>query len=235
MLPLESLEAKIDYVFQNKNILKRAVTHRSFGAENNERLEFLGDSVLNCVIGQALFLRDSHFNEGSLSRVRANLVCQDALAEIANRLVLSDYLRLGEGEMKTGGAHRPSIQSDAMEAIFGAIMTESGFDAAKRVILRLYEPVLSQLTPERMGKDSKTLLQEFLQAHHLGLPEYHVIDVRGAAHDQTFETECQIKKLNIAVRGIGKSRRMAEQAAAKVALSMAEEHFAAKKKGVHHG
>lgn len=118
-----------------------------------------------------------------------------------------------------------------MEAIFGAIMTESGFDTAKRVILRLYEPVLSQLTPERMGKDSKTLLQEFLQAHHLGLPEYHVIDVRGAAHDQTFETECQIKKLNIAVRGIGKSRRMAEQAAAKVALSMAEEHFAAKKKG----
>lgn len=235
MLPLESLEAKIDYIFDNKKLLKRALTHRSFGAENNERLEFLGDSVLNCVIGQALFLRDSHFNEGSLSRVRANLVCQDALAEIANRLVLSDYLRLGEGEMKTGGAHRPSIQSDAMEAIFGAIMTESGFDTAKRVILRLYEPVLSQLTPERMGKDSKTLLQEFLQAHHLGLPEYQVIDVRGAAHDQTFETECQIKKLDIAVRGIGKSRRTAEQAAAKVALNLAEEHFVAKKKGAHHG
>ena len=235
MLPLESLEAKIDYVFENKKLLKRALTHRSFGAENNERLEFLGDSVLNCVIGQALFLRDSHFNEGSLSRVRANLVCQDALAEIANRLVLSDYLRLGEGEMKTGGAHRPSIQSDAMEAIFGAIMTESGFEAAKRVILRLYEPVLSQLTPERMGKDSKTLLQEFLQSHHLGLPEYCVIDIRGAAHDQTFETECQIKKLNIAVRGIGKSRRMAEQAAAKVALDLANEYFLAKKKGANHG
>ena len=112
MLPLESLEEKIGYRFTNRKLLQRAVTHRSFGAENNERLEFLGDSVLNCVIGQALFLRDAHFNEGSLSRVRANLVCQDALAEIANHLVLSDYLRLGEGEMKTGGAHRPSIQSD---------------------------------------------------------------------------------------------------------------------------
>ena len=139
MLPLEGLEEKIGYKFTNRKLLQRAVTHRSFGAENNERLEFLGDSVLNCVIGQALFLRDSHFNEGSLSRVRANLVCQDALAEIANQLVLSDYLRLGEGEMKTGGAHRPSIQSDAMEAIFGAIMTESGFDAAKAVIRRHHD------------------------------------------------------------------------------------------------
>ena len=113
MLPLESLEEKIGYRFTNRKLLQRAVTHRSFGAENNERLEFLGDSVLNCVIGQALFLRDAHFNEGSLSRVRANLVCQDALAEIANRLVLSDYLRLGEGEMKTGGVH--SVRRDGSD------------------------------------------------------------------------------------------------------------------------
>ena len=165
--------------------------------------------------------------------MRANLVCQDALAEIANRLVLSDYLRLGEGEMKTGGAHRPSIQSDAMEAIFGAIMTESGFDTAKGVILKLYEPVLSKLTPERMGKDAKTLLQEFLQAHHLGLPEYAVVDVRGAAHDQTFDCQCEVKKLNIRVVGTGKSRRSAEQAAAKVAYELAEQHFHSKKKGNH--
>ena len=213
MLPLEGLEEKIGYKFTNRKLLQRAVTHRSFGAENNERLEFLGDSVLNCVIGQALFLRDSHFNEGSLSRVRANLVCQDALAEIANQLVLSDYLRLGEGEMKTGGAHRPSIQSDAMEAIFGAIMTK--------------------LTPERMGKDSKTLLQEFLQAHHLGLPEYKVIDIRGAAHDQTFDCQCEVKKLEIVVNGTGKSRRSAEQAAAKVAFELAVQHFEHKKKGEH--
>lgn len=233
MLPLETLEQKIGYTFKNRKLLQRAVTHRSFGAENNERLEFLGDSVLNCVIGQALFLRDAHFNEGSLSRVRANLVCQDALAEIANRIVLSDHLRLGEGEMKTGGAHRPSIQSDAMEAIFGAIMTESGFDAAKAVILRLYEPVLSQLTSERMGKDSKTQLQEFLQAHHIGLPEYSVIDIRGAAHDQTFECECGIKKLSIAVRGVGKNRRTAEQVAAKRALELAIEYFD-KKRGHQH-
>ena len=233
MLPLEGLEEKIGYKFTNRKLLQRAVTHRSFGAENNERLEFLGDSVLNCVIGQALFLRDSHFNEGSLSRVRANLVCQDALAEIANQLVLSDYLRLGEGEMKTGGAHRPSIQSDAMEAIFGAIMTESGFDAAKAVILKLYDPILTKLTPERMGKDSKTLLQEFLQAHHLGLPEYKVIDIRGAAHDQTFDCQCEVKKLEIMVNGTGKSRRSAEQAAAKVAFELAVQHFEKKKKGEH--
>lgn len=233
MLPLESLEEKIGYRFTNRKLLQRAVTHRSFGAENNERLEFLGDSVLNCVIGQALFLLDAHFNEGSLSRVRANLVCQDALAEIANRLVLSDYLRLGEGEMKTGGAHRPSIQSDAMEAIFGAIMTESGFDTAKAVILKLYEPVLSKLTPERMGKDAKTLLQEFLQAHHLGLPEYTVVDIRGAAHDQTFDCQCEVKKLAICVKGTGKSRRSAEQAAAKIAYELAEQHFHNKKKGDH--
>lgn len=234
MLPLESLEEKIGYHFKNRKLLQRAVTHRSFGAENNERLEFLGDSVLNCVVGQALFLRDAHFNEGSLSRVRANLVCQDALAEIANRIVLSDHLRLGEGEMKTGGAHRPSIQSDAMEAIFGAIMTESGFDAAKEVILRLYEPVLSQLTPERMGKDAKTLLQEFLQAHHIALPEYSIVSIEGAAHDQTFHCECLVKKLEICVSGKGKNRRAAEQSAAKVALKMAEDYFE-QKRGHHHG
>ena len=152
---------------------------------------------------------------------------------IANQLVLSDYLRLGEGEMKTGGAHRPSIQSDAMEAIFGAIMTESGFDAAKAVILKLYDPILTKLTPERMGKDSKTLLQEFLQAHHLGLPEYKVIDIRGAAHDQTFDCQCEVKKLEIVVNGTGKSRRSAEQAAAKVAFELAVQHFEHKKKGEH--
>ena len=230
MLPLESLELKIGYTFKEKRLLQRALTHRSWGAENNERLEFLGDSVLNCVIGQALFLRDSHFNEGSLSRVRANLVCEEALAEIANRLVLSDYLRMGQGEMKTGGARRPSILADATEAIFGAIMTESGFDQTKEVILRLYEPILSQLTPERMCKDPKTLLQEFLQGMRLGLPEYKVIEIRGAAHDQTFECECAIPKLNINVRGIGKSRRTAEQAAAKDALVQAETVMANRKK-----
>lgn len=229
MLPLEGLELKIGYTFANKRLLQRAVTHRSFGAENNERLEFLGDSVLGCVIGQALFERDAHFNEGSLSRVRANLVCEETLAEIANRLVLSDYLRMGQGEMKTGGAHRPSILADATEAIFGAIMTEAGFDETKAVILRLYEPILSQLTPERMGKDAKTLLQEYLQGLRLGLPEYKVIDIRGAAHDQTFECECAISKLNIIVRGVGKSRRTAEQAAAKVALAKAQEAMANRK------
>ncbi len=235
MLPLEALEERIGYRFQDKKLIKRAVTHRSFGAENNERLEFLGDSVLNCVIGQALFLRDAHFNEGSLSRVRANLVCQDGLAEIAKRLQLSDFMRLGEGEMKTGGAKRPSILSDALEAIFGAIMCEAGFDAAREVILRLYEPILSKLTPERMGKDAKTLLQEFLQAHRLSLPVYQVVEVTGAAHDQTFRINCSIQKLNISVEGVGKSRRTAEQVAAKVAFELAQQHFANKKKGAPRG
>ena len=159
------LEERIGYVFKNKALLKRALTHRSFGAEHNERLEFLGDSVLNCAVGHSLFLRDKHFNEGVLSRVRANFVCEKTLDEIARAIEISAYIRLGEGELHTGGATRPSIMADACEAVFGAIFLDSDFEQAERVILRLYDPILSAgaITPERLSKDAKTRLQEALQ------------------------------------------------------------------------
>ena len=208
MLPLTVLEERIGYTFKNKELLRRAMTHRSFSAEHNERLEFLGDSVLNCVIGNALFLKDKHFDEGSLSRVRSNLVRQSALAEIAERIGISDFLKVGAGEKHTGGNHRPSTIADAVEAIFGA----------ETVIIRLYEPMLSQLTPTTLGKDAKTNLQEVLQRMHFGLPLYDIVEIRGAPHDQEFEVRVDIPDLGISLTGVGKSRRQAEQDAAQKAL-----------------
>ena len=205
MLSLEALEERIGYVFQDKKLLRRAVTHRSFAQEHNERLEFLGDSVLNCVIGYALFLRDKHFNEGELSRVRANLVCEKTLHEIALKIDVSSFLYMGEGEVKTGGAHRASILADAMEAIFGAVFREAGFDTAQRVILKLYR------------------LQELLQGDHLPRPEYAIVAATGAAHERRFECECRIERLKIVTRGTATSRREAEQAAAELALTAAKE------------
>lgn len=220
MEDLSILEQRIGYVFRDRKLLQRAVTHRSFAAEHNERLEFLGDSVLNCVIGYALFLRDTHFTEGVLSRVRANLVCEKTLAEIARRIDVSSFLRMGEGEMKTGGAHRPSITADAMEAIFGAVFKESGFEAAQKVILGLFEPILTSLTPEQLSKDAKTRLQECLQGHHLPLPHYEIVSVEGAAHAQRFTCECRIQLLDIVTTGHATSRRSAEQEAAAAALDI---------------
>ena len=199
MLPLTVLEERIGYTFKNKELLRRAMTHRSFSAEHNERLEFLGDSVLNCVIGNALFLKDKHFDEGSLSRVRSNLVRQSALAEIAERIGISDFLKVGAGEKHTGGNHRPSTIADAVEAIFGAVFTDGGFEEAQTVIIRLYEPMLSQ----RM---------------HNGLTLYDIVEIRGAPHDQEFEVRVDIPDLGISLTGVGKSRRQAEQDAAQKAL-----------------
>ena len=218
MLPLSELENRIGYKFKNESLLKRAMTHRSFSSENNERLEFLGDSVLNCVIGNALFLKDKHFDEGSLSRVRSNLVKQSALAEIAERIGISEFLRVGEGELHTGGNRRPSTIADAVEAIFGAVFTDSGFESAQTVIIRLYEPMLSKLTPDTLGKDPKTRLQEVLQCHHYGLPVYEVLEVRGLPHDQEFLVSVSVPKLDINLQGVGRSRRQAEQEAAQKAL-----------------
>lgn len=214
------LEQRIGYVFKNKSLLKRALTHRSFGAEHNERLEFLGDSVLNCAVGHSLFLRDKHFNEGVLSRVRANFVCEKTLDEIARAIEISSYIRLGEGELHTGGATRPSIMADACEAVFGAIFLDSDFEQAERVILRLYEPILSAgaITPERLSKDAKTRLQEALQARHMDLPEYTIVDSEGAAHALTFRYACRIGRFSICEYGSGTSRRAAEQQAAAKAL-----------------
>ncbi len=206
------------YEFRNAELLRQALTHRSHSATHNERLEFLGDSVLNCAVAALLFQRFSKLDEGDLSRVRANLVKQQSLYEIAQALNIADGLRLGEGELRSGGFRRPSILADALEAIFGAIFLDGGFDAAQTVIKRLYVPILDHIDPRTLGKDSKTLLQEYLQGHKIALPTYTVVATHGAAHNQQFEVECTVPKLDVKVSGSGASRRAAEQAAAKKAL-----------------
>jgi ribonuclease-3 len=211
-------ERIIGYVFQSQELLKQALTHRSFGTSHNERLEFLGDSILNCIIAQALYERFLDVREGDLSRLRANLVRQETLAEIAQGLGLGEQLRLGEGELKSGGFRRPSILADGLEALFGAVFLDGGFDRARETVLRLFEPYLSKLDPQHSGKDAKTTLQELLQGRRLALPQYLLRATRGEAHAQEFEVECLIPELGITAIGRGTSRRSAEQEAAKRAF-----------------
>jgi len=201
-MSLATLENRLDYHFGDAALLEQALTHRSHGARHNERLEFLGDSVLNFVVAAMLFERYSKIDEGDLSRLRANLVKQASLADIAQRLELSQYLRLGEGELKSGGFRRPSILADTVEAIFGAVFLDAGFEAARRVIVRQYQPVLASVDPKTLGKDAKTLLQEFLQGRKLALPLYTVVATHGAAHSQQFEVECAIPALDIKVMAL---------------------------------
>lgn len=214
----ERIETAIGHRFTRPDLLVQALTHRSHGAPHNERLEFLGDSVLNCAVATLLFERFASLREGELSRLRANLVRQDALAGIARELDLGHHLRLGEGELKSGGFDRPSILADALEAIFGAIYLDAGFDAARSAIARLYAPLVAAIDPKNSGKDAKTELQEILQGRRLPLPSYTLIATRGEAHHQEFEVECAVPALGIAVRGTGSSRRNAEQAAARKAV-----------------
>src|SRR4029453_19140473 len=225
-MKLPALEERLGYTFVQPPLLEQAVTHRSHGASHNERLEFLGDAVLNCAIAQILFQKYGRLDEGDLSRLRATLVNQGSLAAIAERLVLSEFLRLGEGEMKSGGFRRPAILADTMEAIFGAIFFDTGLEAESTVIGKLFDPVLKSVDPKTLGKDSKTLLQEYLQGKRIALPVYSVVETRGAAHNQEFEVECAIPKLEISVRGSGRSRRAAEQTAAKLAFEAAQHAFA---------
>ncbi len=206
------------YEFRNAELLRQALTHRSHSSSHNERLEFLGDSVLNCGVAALLFQRFGKLDEGDLSRVRANLVKQQSLYEIAQALNISESLRLGEGELRSGGFRRPSILADTLEAILGAIFLDGGFDAAQTVIKRLYVPILDHIDPRTLGKDAKTLLQEYLQGHKIALPAYTVVATHGAAHNQQFEVECTVPKLEVKVSGSGASRRAAEQAAARKAL-----------------
>ena len=217
-MPSTPLESRLQYEFRNAELLRQAMTHRSHSATHNERLEFLGDSVLNCVVAALLFQRFAKLDEGDLSRVRANLVKQQSLYEIAQALNVSEALRLGEGELRSGGFRRPSILADTLEAIFGAVFLDGGFDAALQVIKRLYTPILDHIDPRTIGKDAKTLLQEYLQGHKIALPTYTVVATHGAAHNQQFEVECTVPKLEVKVSGSGASRRAAEQAAAKKAL-----------------
>ncbi len=217
-MPSSPLESRLRYEFRNAELLRQALTHRSHSSTHNERLEFLGDSVLNCAVAALLFQRFGKLDEGDLSRVRANLVKQQSLYEIAQALNISEGLRLGEGELRSGGFRRPSILADTLEAVLGAVFLDGGFEAAQTVIKRLYVPILDHIDPRTLGKDAKTLLQEYLQGHKIALPTYTVVATHGAAHNQQFEVECTVPKLDVKVSGSGASRRAAEQAAAKKAL-----------------
>jgi ribonuclease-3 len=215
----QRLQQALGYTFTRADLLTQALTHRSYGATNNERLEFLGDSVLNCTVARALYDAFPDLPEGSLSRLRANLVRQETLADIAVALKLGDSLRLGEGELKSGGFRRPSILADALESLFGAVFLDAGFDAAERVVRGLFDPLVAQIDPKASGKDPKTQLQEMLQSRRLPLPDYRLVDTQGEAHDQSFTVECVLAKPVLSTRGVGKSRRAAEQEAARQACA----------------
>ena len=215
----QRLQQALGYTFSRPDLLTQALTHRSYGALNNERLEFLGDSVLNCSVARALYDAFPDLPEGSLSRLRANLVRQETLAEIAATLRLGDSLRLGEGELKSGGFRRPSILADALESLFGAVFLDAGFDAAQRVVRCLFDPLVEKIDPRASGKDPKTQLQELLQSRRLPLPDYRLVDTQGEAHDQNFIVECVLAKPVLSTRGVGKSRRAAEQEAARQACA----------------
>jgi ribonuclease III len=216
-MPETSLSRLLAHDFKNASLLAQALTHRSHGSFNNERLEFLGDSVLNCVIANELYKRYPKLPEGDLSRLRAHLVKEPTLGEIAKSLNLGDSLKLGEGELKSGGWRRPSVLADALEALIGAVFIDSGFSAAEALVIRLYGPLFEHLDPKSIGKDAKSLLQEYLQGKKTELPEYNVVATEGEAHCQTFRVECLIPKLDIRTEGEGTSRRAAEQQAAQLA------------------
>jgi ribonuclease-3 len=212
------LENKLGYRFSRPELLRQALTHRSHSSPHNERLEFLGDSVLNCSVATLLFQRFPALKEGELSRLRASLVRQESLAEIAAGLGIGDALLLGEGELKSGGFRRPSILADALEAIFGAIYLDAGFEAAQDAIAALYRERIMQIDPHDAGKDAKTALQEWLQARRLPVPQYVLLATRGDAHAQEFEVSCSVPSIDLEVRGSGTSRRAAEQQAAEAVL-----------------
>jgi ribonuclease-3 len=202
-------------------LLRQALTHRSHGTPHNERLEFLGDGLLNFVVASLLFERFANLPEGDLSRLRASLVNQQSLAEVAASLSLGEHLRLGEGELKSGGFRRPSILADALEAVMGAILLDGGFESAEQVLGRLFKPLLVATDLVGLDKDPKTRLQEYLQAKRLALPQYTIVAISGEAHEQHFRVECAVPELGIHAHGEGASRRAAEQEAAKSVYELA--------------
>jgi ribonuclease-3 len=208
----------LGYAFRDAALLRQALTHRSYGTPHNERLEFVGDAVLNCVIARALYERFPDIAEGDLSRARASLVNQDTLALVARRLALGKAVRLGEGEVRSGGSDRPSILADALEALFGAVFLDGGYEAARGAIEGAYADVLRDADPAALSKDPKTRLQEWLQARRIAVPEYAVVATSGEAHAQMFDVECRIAALGVVTVGSGASRRAGEQAAAAAAL-----------------
>jgi len=215
---LSALQQRLKHQFADASLLLRAVTHRSFSADHNERLEFLGDAVLGVVVADMLYQRLQNLPEGDLSRVRANLVKQDTLHQLSESLGLPEVIRLGEGEMRSGGQKRPSILADVLEAVIGAVYLDAGFATAQALVQRMYQAVEINPAMDAIGKDPKTELQEWLQGRKLKLPAYRVVATLGAAHKQTFDVECEILELNLSERGIGGSRRAGEQAAATAML-----------------
>ncbi|ABB75050.1 ribonuclease III [Nitrosospira multiformis] len=215
---------KLGYTFRRPELLRQALTHRSHSIPHNERLEFLGDAVLNCAVAGLIFHHFPDLSEGSLSRIRANLVNQKMLAELAQTLELGKLIRFGEGELKSGGDKRPSILADALEAVIGAIYLDAGFEQAEKTVENLFIPSLGELNTHALGKDPKTLLQEYLQSRKLALPRYAVVATRGEAHQQQFQVECVISRPQIRTLGEGTSRRSAEQHAARQAYEQLQSH-----------
>jgi len=212
------VEQRLGYGFVERALFDRALTHRSFGADHNERLEFLGDAVLNVAVSRLLYDRFSGSDEGDLTRVRAHLVREDSLHRVALALGVPEALRLSEGEARGGGATRPSILADAVEALIGAVSIDGGYDAAQALVTRLFGETIMSTTADNWRKDAKTELQEWLQARHVPVPGYRIAATRGQAHAQTFEVECEVASLQWRATGVGRSRRHAEQASAQALL-----------------
>ncbi len=216
---LLALQERLAHEFSNSQLLVQALTHRSFSSDHNERIEFLGDSVLNLAVAGLLYERLGELPEGDLSRARANLVKQETLYQVAVSLGLPELLRLGEGEAKSGGQKRPSILADALEALLGAVYLDAGFDVASALVRRMFKDVEINARMQAIGKDPKTELQEWLQGRKMSLPIYRIVGTEGAAHKQTFDVECEIVEYRRAERGTGNSRRAGEQAAASSMLA----------------
>lgn len=230
VLPAERLEKALGYSFVERQRLKQALTHRSYSSQHNERIEFVGDGILNALVARMLYLTFPQMPEGELSRTRASLVCQDSLALIAAKLNLGEYLSLGEGELKSGGHKRPSILADALEAVLGAIWLDGSFSAVEEVITRLFAERIAAIDPSAGTKDAKTALQEWLQARKFALPVYTILRQEGESPDQVFEVSCAVAENTITTRAEGPSRRAAEQLAAAEALRLLIERHPGKGK-----
>lgn len=215
---LDALQQRLGYRFTQADLLQRALTHRSFGQQHNERLEFLGDAVLNLAVSALLYERFAGSDEGDLTRIRAHLVREDSLHKLALQLQMPATLRMSEGEARGGGGQRPSILADALEAVIGAAFLDGGYQAANDIVRRLLGDLIAGSGIDQWAKDAKTALQEWLQARKLPVPVYRIVETRGQAHAQTFTVECQVPALSLARTGDGRSRRMAEQEAARQLL-----------------
>jgi ribonuclease-3 len=222
LAPLKALQQRLGHEFKDQALLTRALTHKSFGLDHYERLEFLGDAILNLAVSSMLFSRFERSDEGDLTRVRAHLVRQDMLHKLALSLDFPGVMRMSEGEARGGGAQRPSILADALEAVIGAVYLDAGFETASALVLRLFEPVMGETTLEVWRKDAKTALQEWLQGRKMAVPVYRVDATRGKAHEQVFVVACDLPELGLSVLGEGLSKRAAEQVAAELALQQVQ-------------